>query len=95
MGRPLRVEYRGAIYHITSRGKVKAFGVKQREIQSKRSRSNTARKVAMYLVQRYSGVGECGGGKAVRRNSLQCGKQGIGEVERGDDFRQEINELGG
>jgi len=57
MGRPIRVEYRGAMYHITSRGKVKASGVKEREIQSKRSRSNTARKVAMYLVQRYSGVG--------------------------------------
>jgi len=39
------------------RAVVKAFGVKEWEIQSKRSRSNTARKVAIYLVQRYSGVG--------------------------------------
>ena len=36
---------------------LKAFGVKEGEIQSKKSRSNTARKVDLYLVQRYSEVG--------------------------------------
>ena len=45
------------------RAVVKAFGVKAREIQNKRSRSNTARKVAIYLVQRYSGVGNVEVGK--------------------------------
>jgi chromosomal replication initiation ATPase DnaA len=45
------------------RAVAKAFGVKEGEVQSKRSRWNTARKGAMYLSQRYSGVGNVEVGK--------------------------------
>ena len=45
------------------RAVAKAFGVKGGEIQSKRSRWNTARKAAMYLCQRYCGVGNAEVGK--------------------------------
>jgi len=57
MGRPLRVEYRGAMYYITSRGKVNPSGVQEHEIQGKRSLSNTTRNVIMDLFQRNRGVG--------------------------------------
>jgi len=62
MGRPLRDEYRGAMYQITGRGKVEALGVKEPEILRKRSRSNTARKFAIDSVPRYSGAGNAGVG---------------------------------
>lgn len=95
MGRPLRIEYPGALYHVTSRGNEKrkiflqdsdrlrfkefpnakdiiravarVFRVRVEALNGKRQRGNQARKVAVCLVKRYSGldngrIGELFGG---------------------------------
>lgn len=60
------------------------FGTETGMIKAKGGRNNTAKKVAIYLVRRYSGLTNQEIGKIIPRRALQCGKQVICQVRKGD-----------